>query len=190
MKVFIFLTLLGSVLVAKPVSIQPSDVSLNLYLPGLQMRFEDGADQSRSLKTGYALRISAEIDQDYFAGLSYSIQNEKSGNNSLSIERDFSEIDLSVGYKFISLNIAEKNKINFLGLGYLGQNQNKIKTELFGNVSTDTSANELSYGIGLMAQLQIKFLLIELETRTMSSRSYEPQTVSVTDVRLGFQLGL
>ena len=183
MKIFIFLTLFGSVLCAK------TELSLNLYLPGLQLRFEDGADQSRSLKTGYALRIAIELYQDYLAGFSYAIQNEKSGNGSLSITRDFSEIDASLGFAVVSLYIADQKKLNFFGLGYLGQNQNKIKTELLGNVSSDTSANEFSYGLGAMAQLKLKFFLIELETRMMSSRSYEPQTVSVTDVRLGFQIG-
>ena len=82
--------------------------------------------------------------------------------------------------------MSEKNQLSFFGVGYLGQNKNKIKTELLGTSSIDESAPEISYGLGALTQLKLNIFLIEIDTRMMSSRSYEPQTVSVTDLRVGF----
>ncbi len=165
-------------------------VNLNLYLPGLQFRFQDGMDQSRSIKTGYSLNMSVDFYQLYMLGIEYNIQSEKSGNSSLSLSRDMSEINLAAGYRFLQISIADRRQFNLLAVGYLGQNQNKIKTELLGNSVTDQSEAEITYGLGLVAQAQLNYLLLELDTRMMSSKSYEPQTISVTDLRIGFQIPL
>ena len=191
MRILFFLILIPAFSFSKiaPAAIQ-SDYQLNLYLPTLQFRYEDSANQSRQLKTGYSLNLALEIQNQFITAIEYNIQNEKTGNSSLSITRDFSELNFSAGYKVFHINMSEKNQLSFFGVGYLGQNKNKIKTELLGTSSIDDSAPEISYGLGALAQLKLNIFLIELDTRMMSSRSYEPQTVSMTDLRVGFLFGL
>ncbi len=187
MRILFFLILIPALGFSKTAPVfTHSDYQLNLYLPTLQFRYEDSANQSRLLKTGYSLNLALEIQNQFITALEYNIQNEKTGNSSLSITRDFSELNLSAGYKVFRINMTEKNQLSFFGVGYLGQNKNKIKTELLGTSSVDESAPEISYGLGALAQLKLNIFLIEIDTRMMSSRSYEPQTVSVTDLRVGF----
>ena len=104
--------------------------------------------------------------------------------------QDFSELNLVIGYNLVRLNLDQQNKLNIFGIGYYGQNKSKITTELLGQAVTDNSVAEFSYGGGVTAQLEINYILIELGTRVMSSKSYEPQVISVTDLRLGFQIDL
>ena len=167
-----------------------SKYKLNLHLPGLQFRYEDNADQSRAMKSGYSLRFATEFENLYLVGLEYNLNSEKSGNSSLSIARDFSEINTVVGYKFLECEILKNRSFGFYGMGYLGQNKSKIKTELLGTVTTDESTSELTYGAGVLAILKLNYFLIELETRMLVSKSYEPQTISASDLRLGFQIEL
>ncbi len=191
MKKFAFIfSLIITVNVFAKYKTAESGFDLNLYLPTLQFRFQDGMDQSRSIKTGYSLNASVNIEQKYMLGIEYNIQSEKSGNSSLSINRNFSEINLIAGFNFLQIYISEVHKFNLWGTGYLGQNSNKIKTELFGQATTDQSEAETTYGVGVLAQMKLNFLLFEIDTRMMSSKSYEPQIMSVTDLRFGFQIPL
>lgn len=164
------------------------DLKLDIYLPSIQFRYEDAADQSRSLKNGYGISLNLEINSQYLLGIEYNIQSEKSGNSSASINRDFSEVNAVAGYKLQQIQLAEGNAVSFYGMAYLGQNKSKIKTELLGLVTEDESKPELSYGLGALAQLKFKLFLIEIDTRMMSSKSYEPRTVNVTNLRVGFQI--
>ncbi len=184
----IFVVFAASVVMANEPLIEKNNFDLNLYLPSLQFRYEDGQDQTRLLKSGYSLSLAAEIKAIYIFGLEYNLQSEKTGNSSLSIARDFSEVNLVAGYNAYQIPFVEKNRISFFGVGYLGQNKNKITTQLLGVSSIDQSTSELCYGLGIIVQLKLKLFLIELGTRVLTSKSYEPKTVSVTDLRLGFQL--
>ena len=184
----IFVVFAASVVMANEPLIEKNNFDLNLYLPSLQFRYEDGQDQTRLLKSGYSLSLAAEIKAVYIVGLEYNLQSEKTGNSSLSIARDFSEVNLVAGYNAYQIPFVEKNRISFFGVGYLGQNKNKITTQLLGVSSIDQSTSELCYGLGIIVQLKLKLFLIELGTRVLTSKSYEPKTVSVTDLRLGFQL--
>jgi len=184
----LFFTFISTVVFSNPaLVVAQSEIALNLYLPSIQLRYEDNADQSRSLKNGYSINLATEIQKKYLVGVEYNIQSEKTGNASLSITHDFAELNLVAGYIMINWTLAENNSVHFFGLGYLGQNKNKIKTELLGNITTDVSMAELSYGVGILGQLKLNFILIEVDTRWMSSKSYVPESISVTDLRFGFQ---
>jgi hypothetical protein len=187
---FLFTLVFVSVLSAKEIAAPESDYKLNLYLPGLQFRYEDNSDQSRAMKNGYSLRGAIEFKNSYLLGLEYNLNSEKSGNSSLSIARDFSEVNAVMGYQFLEYSILKKRSFGLYGMGYLGQNKSKIKTELLGNTTIDESAAELTYGAGVLAALKLNYFLIEFETRMLVSKSYEPQTISVSDLRLGFQIEL
>lgn len=187
---FLFTLVFVSVLSAKEIAAPESDYKLNLYLPGLQFRYEDNSDQSRAMKNGYSLRGAIEFKNSYLLGLEYNLNSEKSGNSSLSIARDFSEVNAVMGYQFLEYSILKKRSFDLYGMGYIGQNKSKIKTELLGNITIDESAAELTYGAGVLAALKLNYFLIEFETRMLVSKSYEPQTISVSDLRLGFQIEL
>ena len=188
---FLIFTLVGSwamATVSKPVP--TSEFDLNLYLPGLQFRFEDGSDQSRSLKNGYGLNLGLEISKKYLLGLEYNILNEKNGNASLSIAREFTELNLAAGFLIYKIDLALESSLQFFGQAFLGQNKNTLKTELLGTTTIDESAPETSYGLGALARFQIKMFMLECGTRMSTSKSYEPTSVSVTDLRFGFQISL
>ncbi len=169
---------------------QKSPLDLNLYIPGLQFRYEDGVEQSRSLKNEFGLNLGLEISKKYLLGVEYNILNEKNGNTSLSIAREFSEMNFSAGFSIYHKEITPENRLQFYAQAFLGQNKNTLKTELLGTTSIDESAPEITYGIGLLARLQIKMFLLECGSRMLTSKSYEPNSVSVTDLRFGFQISL
>lgn len=188
---FLTLTLVGFWTIAaehKPVP--TSEIDLNLYLPGLQFRFEDGSDQSRSLKNGYGLNLGLQLSKKYLLGFEYNILNEKNGNASLSIAREFTEMNLSAGFLIYKIDLAPESSLQFFGQAFLGQNKNILKTELLTTTSIDESAPEMSYGLGALARFQIKMFILECGTRMSTSKSYEPTSVSVTDLRVGFQISL
>lgn len=175
----------------KPVSSPAAaEMELNLYLPGLQFRFEDGADQSRSLKSGYSLNFGLEFSKKYLLGLEYNILNEKNGNASLSIAREFTEVNLSAGFSVYKIELTPESQLQFYAVAFLGQNKNTLKTELLGSTTIDESAPEMTYGLGAMARFQIKMFMLECGTRMSTSKSYEPTSVNVTDLRVGFQISL
>lgn len=175
---------------AEQKSMQTSEVDLNLYLPGLQFRFEDGSDQSRSLKNGYGLNLGLEISKKYLLGLEYNILNEKNGNASLSIAREFTELNLSAGFSVYKIELTPDSQLQFYAVAFLGQNKNTLKTELLATTTIDESAPEMSYGLGALARFQIKMFMLECGTRMSTSKSYEPTSVSVTDLRVGLQISL
>ncbi len=188
---FLIFTLVGSwamATVSKPVP--TSEFDLNLYLPGLQFRFEDGSDQSRSLKNGYGLNLGLEIYKKYLLGFEYNILNEKNGNASLSIAREFTELNVMAGFLIYKFDLAPESTLQFFGQAFLGQNKNILKTELLGSTTIDESAPEMTYGLGALARFQIKMFMLECGTRMSTSKSYEPTSVSVTDLRVGFQINL
>lgn len=188
---FLIFTLVGSwamATVSKPVP--TSEFDLNLYLPGLQFRFEDGSDQSRSLKNGFGLTAGLEIKKKYLLGLEYNILNEKNGNASLSIAREFTEVNLSGGFSVYKIELTQESLLQFYAVAFLGQNKNTLKTELLGSTSIDESAPEMTYGLGALARFQIKMFMLECGTRMSTSKSYEPTSVNVTDLRVGFQINL
>ena len=128
---FVIMTMVGFLATAtetKPLKTKEYD--LNLYLPGLQFRFEDGADQTRSLKNGYGFNLRYEISKTYLFGIEYNVSSEKSGNTSLSIVRDFTEVNLSAGYLIYKTDVANYSSVQFYGQAFLGQNKSTIKTKL------------------------------------------------------------
>lgn len=188
---FFILTLVGFwTMAAEQKPVQTSEIGLNLYLPGLQFRFEDGSDQSRSLKNGYGLNLGLEVSKKYLLGLEYNILNEKNGNASLSIAREFTELNVTAGFLIYKIDLATESSLQFFGQAFLGQNKNILKTELLGTTTIDESAPEMSYGLGALARFQIKMFMLECGTRMSTSKSYEPTSVSVTDLRAGFQISL
>lgn len=166
---------------------------INLYLPSLQFRFQDGDNQTRSLHTGYSLSAGLEFQNTFQIALEYNMMPaESSGNNSLSVESKYTELNLAAAYNVWRWDLQKKLNTNYFsiwGVGYLGQGQTKVNTTLLGNTTEDTSAAELSMGLGVMGQYRYKFFLVEIDTRLMTSKLYEPQTLSVTSLRLGLQVG-
>ena len=166
---------------------------LNLYLPGLQFRFQDGDNQTRSLQTGYSLSAALEFQNMFQLAVEYNMMpTESSGNSSLSVESKYTELNLAAAYNVWRWDLQKNLNTNYFsiwGVGYLGQGQTKVNTKLLGHVTEDTSSAELSLGLGVMGQYRYKFFLVELDTRLMTSKLYEPQTLSVTSFRLGLQVG-
>jgi len=179
--------------------LEPQDPQwgLNLYLPGLQFRFQDGDNQTRSLKTGFSLSGAIEFQNIFRVGLEYNmLPAESSGNSSLLVESKYTEMNVAVGYNVWRWDLQGPSQkdpaINYFsiwGVGYVGQGQTTVNTTLLGGTTEDTSSAELVAGLGVIGQYRYKFFLAEIDTCLMASKLYEPQTISVTSLRFGLQLG-
>lgn len=162
---------------------------------GSQFRFEDGADQERSLKSYSHLALTGFVLYDYWWAFETASFKESTGNSSLRIEREASEYNIGAGYSLWRWNsmLGESNwhfVFNLVGAGFLGQNKNTISTTLLGSTQKDSSSPEWSMGAGVVASARLQYLTVEVDTRMMSSKSYEPQNVSVSSVRLGVAIPL
>ena len=165
---------------------------LQIFVPGLQSRYEDDSDQSIKNRQYANYNLAAIIFGDYLIGGEFNQRAEQSGNTALNIKTEFQEFNLYAGYFIYSKLLDEDYKISFdLGpVGYLGQNRTSVKTTL-GSVSDQSkSEDNLTYGLGAQATLRLSAFIMQAETRYAYSRSYQPSYTPIFGLRMGFRIGL
>ena len=163
-----------------------SSPSLQVYLPGLQVRYEDGPDQEKNFCNYDHYAISGMFE-NFLVGLEYDTKKESSGNSSLALNTESKEIDLLFGYSFVRYNfgrLPSDLSIELLGFGVAGQLQTDVKTTLLGQ-PTDNSASEATLGAGLMGLVRYGYFIFAIDSRLMRSQAYSPNSVSVSTAQLG-----
>lgn len=165
-----------------------TDLRLNIFLPGAQMRYQDTASQSQELVTHYTYTISGQVDR-FLLGFEYLTLDETNGNRSFEIERTFSEQNLFFGYTAFKKDflVSGQYLLEFMLTPEIivGRSSNSINTQVMGLSQKDGSTVETSYGLGLIGGFRTGYLLVETDFRYQSSKNYEPGSLMLGTVRIG-----
>lgn len=164
-------------------------IRLNVFLPGAQMRYQDTSSQSQELVTHYTYTISGQLNDKILLGFEYLTLKETSGNRSYYIDRNFSEQAFFFGYTAVKRDflVSGKFTIEFMLTPeiILGQNTSDVTTRLLGTSQTVGSAQETSYGVGVIGTAMVGYLIVETDFRYQTSKSYEPGSLMLGTVRIG-----
>lgn len=165
-----------------------TDIRLNIFLPGAQMRYQDTGMQSQELVTHYTYSISGQVDR-FLLGFEYLTLAENSGNQSFEVERNFNEMNLFFGYTAITKGFLVSGQflLEFMLTPevILGRSSTVVDTRLLGASNSAKSTEETSYGIGLIGSARTGYLLVETDLRYQSSKNYEPGSLMLGSVRIG-----
>lgn len=178
-----------STLQTKSGVVRPStDLRLNIFLPGAQMRYQDTGMQSQELVTHYTYSISGQVNR-FLLGFEYLTADSNSGNQSFEIEQKFSEMNLFLGYIAIKKDFLVSGQflLEFMLTPevILGRSRNVVETRLLGTSNSAESTEETSYGIGLIGSARTGYLLVETDFRHQTSKNYEPSSLMLSTVRIG-----
>ena len=161
--------------------------AVNLYLPAVQFRFQDDASQVQTLKTTSQLGIGLVISTDYYLGIEQSSFEEKTGNETLSIEEKTTDTNMVLGFNIYDLEIQSKNHFKIWLIGIYGQSRLDVETNL-NNTKTNESVSEQAFGVGSLFQLSMKSFLFEFDLRWAQSKNYNPEAISISHLRFGYQI--
>lgn len=169
-------------------SISSPDLRLNIFLPGVQMRYQDTAAQSQEIVTHYTYTLSFQVNK-FLLGFEFLTQAENSGNESFEIEKKFNEQNLFFGYTAIKKDffVSGKFLLEFMLTPQVlvGRSTNLVKTRLMGTSIESNSAAETTYGMGLIGSARTGYLLVETDLRYQTSKNYEPGSLMLGTVRIG-----
>ena len=170
-----------------------NDIRLNIFLPGVQMRYQDTAAQSQELITHYTYTVSGQINNLFLLGFEYLTVLENTGNQSFAIERKFTEQNVFMGFTAAKKDflVSGQYLMEFMLTPQLilGQSSNRITTLLLGGSQAIDSGTEMTYGIGLIGSARLGYLLVETDFRYQTSKNYEPGSLMMGSVRIGANLG-
>lgn len=180
-RIFIFLSLLFSVITAH------AQHEVQIYIPGLQFRYEETSEQSIDLRdyTHYALSY---MYKGLLLGLEHNQLQDKSGSSSLGVKTQMKEWNLLVGASVFKLelkNLTADTNVEFVLFGVAGQSKAEIETTLIGQTQKSTSEPEAVAGLGGMILFRLDYFIAGLDARYMQSKAYQPNAVSVTSFKLG-----
>ena len=167
----------------------PADIHLNIFLPGVQMRYQDTAAQSQEVVTHYTYTVSGQVYDRFLLGFEYLTLKENTGNQSFAIERKMTEQMVFLGYTALKKDflVSGQYLMEFMLTPelLLGQSSNEITTLLLGSSQSIKSVNEMSYGFGLIGTARIGYLIVESDFRYQTSKNYEPGSIMLGSVRVG-----
>ena len=165
-----------------------TDLRLNIFLPGAQMRYQDTGMQSQELVTHYTYTLSGQVDR-FLLGFEYLMLVENSGNQSFEVQRNFREMNLFFGYAAFKKDFMVSGQflLEFMLTPQviLGRSSNVVDTRLLGTSNSAKSLEETSYGVGVIVSARTGYLLVETDFRYQSSKNYEPGSLMLGSVRIG-----
>jgi len=173
---------------------------VQVFLPGIQMRFQDTLHQAREsvYYKNYAIHYQM---QSYILGLEYNKSSEDSGNSSLKVESQTDEWLMVAGYSFYTwiidrsiahaidnkknVSIKETPRFEFFLHGVLGKTQTQVKTSVVNTSSTQKTDWDDVVGVGAAVQFKIGYFLTSLDTHYLQSKGFSPNFVPVTTLKIG-----
>lgn len=190
LKLLLFICLLS---IAK-FALAKSASSIDLYLPGVQMRYQDTTLQTRELENHYLYSFAYSVNERVTFGLEYSLQQEASGNTSFQIGRKYSEMNLAAQFTAFQRTFDQVATLPIgLKLGpkiVYGFGESKLITSLQGTSREDRSERQSVFGAGFFAQFDLNQFLIEGDVRYQTSKNYEPNSIWLGTVRIGYAIQL
>lgn len=160
---------------------------VQIYVPGMQFRYEEGSDQHIDLRsyTHYAINY---MYQSFMLGIEHNTLEDNTGSTSLGVKSKIKEWNVLAGFSLAKLelnNLTPNTNIEILGFVLAGKNQNEIETALNGQSQTDVSEEQSVLGVGGLVFFRLDYFIAGFDTRLMQSSAYQPKSVSVSTVKLG-----
>lgn len=158
-----------------------------IYLPGIQLRFEDSDKQARELQSYDYYTVQLAYDY-WIVGLEYAQKKNVGGNATLSVAQTRAERGLILGKGF---NLFTQNTtstpllVDVFGVFYLGQVQTQVQTQILSQTESENTQYQTTQGLGVEAQIKIGYVGLSVDSRLMTSRGYSPQVISVSTLKLG-----
>lgn len=160
---------------------------IQIYAPGFQFRYEEGSDQSIDLR-GYSHYAVNYMYQSLLLGIEHNRSQDNTGSTSLGVKTQMKEWNFVAGFSLAKMefqNLTPNTNLEVLIFGLMGQSKTEIETSLNGQSQTDTSDPESVLGLGGLVLFRLDYFIVGLDTRFMQSKAYEPNSVSVSTVKLG-----
>ncbi len=151
----------------------------------LQFRYQDSTNQEKEIVQyqSYSLAVQPSL---FRFGIEFSQNENRSGNNSLTVSTESKEYCLSAGYQVFEISAPEKKRsLNMFVNGLLGTTQTTIVTQLLGSSANGRSDKNEVYGVGVALVGRAKYFLLETEFRLLNSKNFSPQIVPAALIKLG-----
>ncbi|MBC7421361.1 MAG: hypothetical protein H7328_11590 [Bdellovibrio sp.] len=158
----------------------------------VQLRYEDSVEQTRQLQSYKGLFGVPLIElnlayqyKDYRFSFGRSYQNEKTGNQTLKIEKSTTEYLLGAGYRvFQKSSVDEALSIELFANAFYGSVQAEVVTNFFGSSSLKSDPDQV-FAVGTSVVGRYQILVVEADFKYLYSVNMNPQYVPVFAVRIG-----
>lgn len=173
---------------------ETSSAAIELFLPGVQMRYQDTSSQAREMVNHYLYSFNFAVNDMVGIGVEYSQQQEASGNEAFRIGRTYSEYSLvsqiNALQKVFSNSSNIPVKLSFGPRIVYGFGESTILTSLQGQSREDQSERLSVFGAGAFVKFNVNSFLVEGDLRYQSSKNYEPNAIWLGTIRLGYSISL
>jgi len=178
---------------------------IQLFLPGLQMRFQDTLNQKREMVFYHNYSVNYTV-QSYLVSLEYNRLSEASGNSSLNVESQIDELLMIGGYRVYTwivdrsaakifenkyteqkINIDDYTHFDFYLHTVYGKSQTRVRTYLLGTSSTQKTDWDDVMGLGAAVQLKIGYFVASLSSHYLQSKGFSPNFVPATTLKIGLE---
>lgn len=160
---------------------------LQVYLPGVQFRYEETSEQSIDLRSYTHFAVNY-MYQKFLLGLEHSRLQDNSGSNALGVKTELKEWNILAGLSFAKIelkSLTPESSFELLAFALVGRSTAEIKTLLNGQSQTNISDSESVIGVGGLFLFRLDFFIVGLDTRYMQSKAYQPNSVSVSSFKIG-----
>ncbi|AZZ37816.1 hypothetical protein CIK05_13735 [Bdellovibrio sp. qaytius] len=160
---------------------------LQIFVPGVQFRYEEGSDQQLDLRS-YTHYAANYMYESVLLGVEYNTNEDNTGMTSLGVRSKNKEWNGLLGYSLAKLefqNVARNTNIEILGFVLAGKTEADITTSLNGQAKTNTSEAQSVFGVGGLIFFRLDYFIAGLDTRMMQSSAFLPKSVFVNTIKLG-----
>jgi hypothetical protein len=180
-RALLFVSLFFSVLTAQ------AQHEFQIYLPGVQFRYEETSEQSIDLRSYTHFAVNY-MYQRFLLGVEHNRMQDNSGSNALGVKTEMKEWNILAGLsvaKFELKSLTPHSNFELLAFAVAGQSTAEVKTSLIGQSQTNTADPESVIGVGGLVLFRLDYFIVGFDTRYMQSKAYQPNSVSVSSFKIG-----
>ncbi len=168
--------------------------SLIFYVPGVQMRYQDTAQQTRELQNHFFYSMGYRSSNQIGVSLEFGQQQEANGNSSFQVGRVYRELTLSGQAPFVRFRFNQilDHPVD-LGVGakvVIGYGESLVRTSLLGDSRDDQSKQNSILGLGGFLSFSLHSFVFETDFRYQTSMNYEPNNIWMGSLKLGYAIDL
>lgn len=160
---------------------------LQIFVPGIQYRYEEGSDQAIDLRNYIHYSVNYMYEK-VLLGIEHNTSEDNTGTASLGVKSNIKEWNGLLGFSLAKLelkDVTRNTNLEILAFALAGNTKAEIETSLNGNTQSNTSESQSVLGIGGVIFFRLNYFIAGFDTRLMQSSAYLPKSVSVTTIKLG-----
>ena len=168
-------------------SIALAQHEVQVYVPGIQFRYEEGSDQHLDLRNYTTYSINYMYDK-FLLGVEHNTNQENSGGTALGVKSSAKEWNAILGYSLAKLEltgVTRNTNLEIVLFALAGSTATEIETSLNGVSQPSTSESQGVVGLGGTVFFRLDYFVAGFDTRVMQSEAYLPKSVSVSTIKLG-----